>query len=431
MTRKSANINESDVINNTTTHSQYEQLIVNDNESSDDGYAVPSNDISNDNNNPHEFQTDINNNYQCNFGCHFDKQTAADIIKAHKARKKLFYALIFCILFMFVELIGGYIAHSIALMSDALHLLSDCGGLIISLISLWITQKNATNKLTFGYHRAEILGALFSVFLIWFLTFWLVYEAINRIFNPEDVNGEIMFIIACIGIVVNIVMSGILHQGHDHHHHHNHNHSHSHFSEDAHIDNNQMGIMNENENHTSLNVRSAFIHALGDLLQSIGVLIASILIWYDNNRYRIADPICTLIFSIIVVFTTFNLMRDILSVLMESVPININYNDITSELCELTDVEQIHDLHVWNISLGKPCLSVHLLLKSTTLDSNGKIITACADSILRNAENILRNKFNIQHSTIQIEWQHDDNSRISCPDYCNINHNSNGLLCIS
>jgi len=169
-----------------------------------------------------------------------------------------------------------------------------------------------------------------------------------------------------------------------------------------------------------MNVRAAFIHAVGDLLQSIGVMIAAGLIWYDEERFRIADPICTLIFSIIVVFTTVNLMRDILSVLMESVPPGMDYTEIALALKQLVDVAQVHDLHVWNLSLGKPALSVHLLIQSSTVDSDGQIIPACADAVLRRAQDVLTQKFGITHSTIQIEWPHleSEESCRSCPQYC-------------
>jgi len=438
--------NDTNIINNidsnghykNSDNGKYEKLISSNDNTNDDINIFTSHDI------------DIlrksmqNTNYKCDFGCHFDKKTQQEIEKAKKARKKLLFASAFCVIFMIAELIGGFLASSIALMSDALHLLSDCGGLMISVVALWMSQKDATNKLTYGYHRAEIVGALFSVFLIWGLTIWLVYEAINRMINPQDVNGKIMFIVACCGIIVNIAMSGILHQGHGHHHHGHHHHHHGHSHDDNHshqhemsiqsksshshshshdehkedMDNNNNNNNNNKKEHSQINVRSAFIHALGDLLQSIGVLIAASLIWYDESKFRIADPICTLLFSIIVVFTTVNLMRDILAVLMESVPSHLDYTEIALELKQLPDVAQVHDLHVWNLSLGKPSLSVHLLVQSSTLDSDGKIIPACADGILRNAQSILENKFDIHHSTIQIEWPHQDNHEKSCPSYC-------------
>ena len=323
-----------------------------------------------------------------------------------------------------------------------------------------MSSKEATHKLTYGYHRAEIVGALFSVFLIWVLTIWLVYESIQRILDPPEVNGEIMFIVACCGIVVNIVLGCILHQeGHGHHHHghhhgHNHGHGHDHHHEelspilsnnhnhdhdhdhDHHGHNEEHKEQEEDEQHDehshhdhgdNINVRSAFIHALGDLLQSIGVLIAASLIWYDGKKYAIADPICTLIFSVIVIFTTVNLMSDILSVLMESVPSHLNYSEIALALKGLINVSQIHDLHVWNLSLGKPSLSVHLLCQSSTLDADGKKQHIfCADAILRNAQNILSKKFGIHHSTIQIEWPHDDTQQVSCPGSCNKDDKGDG-----
>ena len=236
-----------------------------------------------------------------------------------------------------------------------------------------MSQKEATKKYSFGYHRAEIVGALLSVFLIWGLTAWLVYEAINRLANPEVVDGEIMFIVACCGIAVNIVMSIILRQDHGH-------------SDDE-----------------DMNVRVAFIHALGDLVQSVGVLIAAMLIWYDNERFAIADPICTLIFSVIVLFTTFKLMRDILDILMEAVPAGIDCNRIAFELRQLSDVEEVHDLHVWNLSMNKPTLSVHLRLSNLSTFAD-------ADKVLKKAEKLLRTTFGIKHSTIQIEMGHDDNT---------------------
>eukprot|EP01084_Bolivina_argentea_P307029 530621_1 len=188
-------------------------------------------------------------------------------------------------------------------MSDALHLLSDFGGFLISVVALIWAQKDRTHTLTFGYHRAEIIGALFSVFLIWVLTIWLVYEAITRLIKPEHVNGEIMFIVACCGIVVNIAMGMVLHGGHSHggHHHghshggHEHNndehkhdeneklnsHSHSHDHSDNHShdhSHSSHGAENKNKNKKThveqVNVRAALIHVIGDLVQSICVLIA-------------------------------------------------------------------------------------------------------------------------------------------------------------
>jgi len=170
-------------------------------------------------------------------------------------------------------------------------------------------------------------------------------------------------------------------------------------------------------------VRSAFIHVLGDFVQSIGVVIAAGLIWYDHNL-RILDPICTLIFSVIVAFTTTTLVKDALDVLMENVPKHINLDEIIENLSKLPDVANVHDLHVWNLSMGKAALSVHLLAKASTFDSAGRIVPACADGILRKAQKLCASEFNIYHSTIQIEYpqaHYTNINSMSCPSYCGSN----------
>ena len=145
---------------------------------------------------------------------------------------KLGYVSILCILFMIIEFVGGLLAGSMAIMTDAAHLLSDFSGFAISIFSIWIGTKPASSNMSFGYHRAEVIGALGSVMLIWGLTVWLVFEAVNRLFNPVVVNGGLMMITAAIGLLVNLVMGKILHShgghGHSHGHSHDHGHGHSH-----------------------------------------------------------------------------------------------------------------------------------------------------------------------------------------------------------
>ena len=151
-----------------------------------------------------------NNGYNCYSGCSFHELSEEEKLESQRARKKLIYASIFCFLFMIAEFTGGSISHSLALMSDALHLFSDFASFMINIFALWMTTKGATDKLSFGYHRSEIVGALFSVFLIWGLTIWLVYEAIQRILHYQPIDGKIMFIVACCGITINIVMGYVM-----------------------------------------------------------------------------------------------------------------------------------------------------------------------------------------------------------------------------
>lgn len=217
---------------------------------------------------------------------------------------------------MVIEIVGGILSNSLAILSDAGHLFSDLAGFAISLISLYLVQRPATSHLSFGWARVEILGALASVSLIWALTLYLVVEAINRIRNPVEINGIFMFFIALAGLFVNVLMAVTLGHGHSHddhlmeHEDHTHDHNHSHSPRNGHV--------KHQHSHSNINVRAAFIHVLGDILQSVGVLIASVIIWI-NPSWNIADPICTFLFSVLVVCSTFYLVKDIGHILMEGI----------------------------------------------------------------------------------------------------------------
>lgn len=338
------------------------------------------------------------------------------------AMKKLIYVSIICLVFMTIEIIGGYLANSIAIMSDAAHLLSDFLGFIISILSIYISKKNATNEMSFGFHRAEIIGALASVTLIWGLTVWLLYEAAMRIINPPEVDGFIMLIVAVIGFLFNLVMgivlayNGVGHtfhfhdHGHDHEHGHGHDHAHGH--EHAHGHDHAHEHSKENceeerlilntehsldeHNHSqhgaeqeNVNLRAALIHVVGDALQNIGVIIAGAIIYFWPS-ISIADPICTFIFSLIVGYTTIKILRDCIGVLMEGSPMEFDLESLEKDLKSIVGVIEVHDLHVWSLSLGKLSLSCHLS-------------SDCPQVALKKARKLIKQKYKITHSTIQVE----------------------------
>lgn len=256
-----------------------------------------------------------------------------DNLNNSKARRQLWIVSAICLVFIIVELLGGIISNSLAIMTDAAHLLSDLAGFLISIFALWITNRSPTSRLSYGFHRAEIIGALLSVVLIWVLTGILLYEACTRIRSPELVDGKIMFLVACGGLLVNILMGIILHQGGHSHSHGIGSHSHSSHHHDISEPHNDLrticdtvggsSIPEKDADHTTvpgvpanINVSAAYIHVLGDALQSLGVMIAGGLIWY-NPDYHVADPITTFFFSILVLFTTSRIVRQALAVLME------------------------------------------------------------------------------------------------------------------
>lgn len=334
------------------------------------------------------------------------------------AIKKLTIVCIICTIFMIIEIIGGYLANSIAIMSDAAHLLSDLLGFFISIISIYISRKVAKIDMSYGYHRAEIIGALVSVTLIWALTIWLLYEATIRMITTPKVDGLIMIIVATIGFLFNVIMGlvlsaqGIAHNHGLHSHTHSHSHSHHHHGKheqkhkkqkenennDVSFDDSQSNqgmklISEENieekSENDNVNLRASLIHVIGDALQNIGVFLAGVIIYIFPNAAK-ADPICTYIFSIIVGFTTVRILKDCMSVLMEGSPVAIDIESLEQDLKQISGVEEIHDLHVWSLSIGKISLSCHISSENP-------------QTTLKKAKKIIKKKYGIEHVTIQVE----------------------------
>nr|XP_012606310.1 zinc transporter 2 isoform X2 [Microcebus murinus] len=238
---------------------------------------------------------------QSNHYCHAQKGPGSQgDPKKERARRQLYVASAVCLLFMIGEVIGGYLAHSLAIMTDAAHLLTDFASMLISLFSLWMSSRPATKTMNFGWQRAEILGALLSVLSIWVVTGLLVYLAAERLISGDyEIEGGTMLITSGCAVAVNIIMGLILHQsGHGH----SHGHAHSH---------------DTSQQQENPSVRAAFIHVIGDFLQSVGVLVAAYILYF-KPEYKYIDPICTFLFSILVLGTTLTILRDVILVLMEA-----------------------------------------------------------------------------------------------------------------
>ncbi|KAL5714488.1 Metal tolerance protein A2 [Ranunculus cassubicifolius] len=297
--------------------------------------------------------------------------SSKDARERSASMRKLLIAVAMCIVFMGVEVVGGIKANSLAILTDAAHLLSDVAAFAISLFSLWAAGWEATPRQSYGFYRIEILGALVSIQMIWLLAGILVYEAINRLIHDSgEVQGALMFGVSAFGLVVNIIMAVTLghdhgheHGGHDHDHGHSHDDRHSHeitiTTSPARPDNEHKHNHSQDHSHgttttplledstkekkqKNINVQGAYLHVLGDSIQSIGVMIGGAIIWY-NPKLKIIDTICTLAFSVIVLGTTIKMLRNILEVLMESTPREINVTMIEKEICDMQEVVAIHD----------------------------------------------------------------------------------------
>lgn len=278
----------------------------------------------------------------------------------HNANKKALTISFFLIAgFMFVEFIGGYLTNSLALISDAGHMLSDAVALGLSLSALIFGAKAATPSKTYGYKRFEILAALLNGIVLVLLAIFIFKEAIDRLSEPPHVIGQGMMVISIIGLVINIIVAYILHS---------------------------QGSTKEN-----LNVRSAFLHVIGDLFGSVGAIIAAILImlfgWY------IADPIASMIVSLLVLYSGWHVLKESVNILMEAKPSGVDYDKVMSLLKSVNGVEDIHDLHIWMITSDFSVMTVHLKVKP---DSD-------RDLILEKSKQLINKEFGIKHVTIQLE----------------------------
>ncbi|CAL9245454.1 unnamed protein product [Arabidopsis halleri] len=201
--------------------------------------------------------------------------------------------------------------------------------------------------------------ALVSIQLIWLLTGILVYEAVTRLVQEtnDDVDGFFMVLVATFGLLVNIIMIVVL--GHDHGHGHGHDHSHSHGH--SHGEKAEQ-LLEKSKEMRNINVQGAYLHVLGDLIQSIGVMIGGSMIWY-NPKWKVIDLICTLVFSVIVLGTTIKMLRSILEVLMESTPREIDARHLEKGLMDIEEVVDVHELHIWAITVGKALFSCHVKVR--------------------------------------------------------------------
>ncbi|XP_054446054.1 proton-coupled zinc antiporter SLC30A8 [Pteronotus mesoamericanus] len=316
------------------------------------------------------------------YNCHGNAKAPENRAKEQVyARWKLCAASGICFVFMIAEAVGGHIAGSLAVVTDAAHLLIDLTSFLLSLFSLWLSSKPPSKRLTFGWHRAEILGALLSVLCVWAVTGVLVYLACERLLYPDyQIQATVMIIVSGCAVAANVILSVILHQrrpGHNH-----------------------------KEEQANASVRAAFVHALGDLFQSISVLTSALIIYFKPD-YKMADPICTFVFSILVLISTITILKDFSILLMEGVPKNLSYNAVKELILAVDGVVSVHSLHIWSLTMNQVILSAHVAA-AASWDSHG---------VRREVAKALRNRFPVHSLTIQMESPADqDPDCLFCED---------------
>jgi len=259
--------------------------------------------------------------------------------------------------YMIAELIGGLITGSLALLADAGHMLSDVAALGLSLFAVWIADRPSPVHRTYGYYRAEILAALANGAGLVAISIYIFIEAFRRFHQPPEVQGALMMAIAVGGLVVNVLGLIILHGGRE----------------------------------ENLNIRGAWLHVLSDALGSVGAIVAGLLIWAFS--WHLADPVASLIIGVLIVYSSWRLLAESVSVLMESAPRGIDVDEVQRAMVETSGVLSVHDLHVWVITSGLECLSAHAVIEDG--EPHGKV--------LHRLRKMLYERFGIDHITIQLE----------------------------
>jgi cobalt-zinc-cadmium efflux system protein len=272
-------------------------------------------------------------------------------------RRRLWIALALTLVIALAEAIGGYFANSLALMSDAGHMLTDLSALGLSLMALWFSGKPANVRKTYGYYRLEILSALVNGVILLAITIVIVLEAWSRLRQPAPIHIGTTIGIAAIGLTANLASMSFLH------------------------------------GHGTMNVRSAFLHVLGDAMASLGVIIGAAIIW--GTGWLVVDPLISVGISIVIVVGAYRLVKDAVDVLLEATPEHVDLEAVRALMAKATGVVAVHDLHVWTISSGIYALSVHLVVDNAQSCNN--------DAILSEVKHELFDRFGIDHTTIQIE----------------------------
>ena len=311
---------------------------------------------------------------------------------------------------MFIEAIGGWLTGSLALLSDAGHMLSDAIALGATLMAFKIGEKAATHQKTFGYKRFEILVAMLNGATLVIIALMIFYEAIKRFNAPPDIATQGMLIVATIGMLVNILVAWLMHRGSQggasHDHSHSQNRSHSHETDDT-----EVIAQSTNKTPANLNMQSAYLHVLSDLLGSVAAIIAALLMM--GFGWVWADAAASVIVAILILVSGYRVVRDSVHILMEGTPANISLVDVAQKLLAHPQVQKVHDLHVWSITSGLNALSCHVVVDGEmSIHDSSILMTSLEQSLLT---------LGIHHTTIQVESSsHPQNSPHSDTLVCDI-----------
>ncbi|MBS1257260.1 MAG: Cadmium, cobalt and zinc/H(+)-K(+) antiporter [Candidatus Scalindua arabica] len=273
-------------------------------------------------------------------------------------RSKLILACSLTGIMFIVEGIAGFLTNSLALLSDAGHMLTHLIALLISLGAILFASKPPTARKTYGFYRLEILAALFNGATLFLITLWIFFHAYKRIINPEPIASGHMFIVAIIGLLVNLACAYIL-----------------------------------KTSHGSLNIKSAFMHMMADTFSSLVVVFGAIIMHY--TQWYILDPALSILICIVILVWSYQLITESVDILLEATPKDVDLENVVKSISELDEIEGVHDVHIWTITSGMYAMSAHIYIKDLMVSETQKIMS--------NINTLVKEKYSIGHTVIQFE----------------------------
>ncbi|MFC1606622.1 cation diffusion facilitator family transporter [Candidatus Latescibacterota bacterium] len=285
--------------------------------------------------------------------------------------KKLWIALAVNALFLIVEFVGGLLTNSLALLADAGHMLTDVAALALALFVAWLAEQPPTGKRTYGFLRAEVLGAFVNASALVVITVMIFWEAFRRLQVSPEIDGPVMIVIAALGLIANAVSAWVL-----------------------------FGSRND-----TVNLKGAFLHMTSDALGSVGAITAGIVILFTG--WTPVDAIASFVIGVLILWSTWGLLSQTVNILLESTPDHIDYDEVKDAILNIDHVIEVHDLHIWTIASGIPSLSAHVRLRPECSDTDHW------QECLLEAQTMIRERFGIIHSTLQFEpqnYQRDERS---------------------
>lgn len=277
------------------------------------------------------------------------------------SKRTLWASLIITLIFTIVEFVGGLVSNSLALLSDSFHMLSDVLALSLSMLAIYFASKAPTNRFTYGYLRLEVIAAFLNGLALVVISLWILYEAVMRIIYPKPIEDGIMLVVAVIGLIVNIVLTWLLY--------------------------------NSLKSEDNINIQSALWHFFGDLLNSVGVIVAVVLI--KLTGIQIIDPILSIVISAILLNGGYKILKNAWMILMASVPAGLDVDQIIADMKKADRVIDVHEFHLWSVTSDQYSLSAHVVLDSTSSQD--------AYQIINQLEQLLKTKYGLHHTTLQIE----------------------------